>query len=107
MQRGIIESVKSGDKVVATNVPYDIYEENDPADATMRERATAMSRVRATNEARVGNGLGKKRLSELVLKHGLSVAKDDQDTGQEICLLAINASKDELLSYCEDQGLLG
>ena len=107
MKQGIIKEVKSGDKVVATNVLYDIYEEHDDADAIMRERATAMSRVRATNEARVGNGTSKKRLVQLVLKHGLEVAQDDAKTGQEICLLSINSSKDELMTYCEDQELLG
>lgn len=106
MKTGIIKEVKSGDKVVATNVPYDVYEEGDPADATMLERATAMARVRATNEARVGNGLGKKRLAELVLKDGLRIATEDADEGREVCMLSIQATKEELQAYCEAQELL-
>lgn len=107
MKQGIIEEVKSGGKVVATNVPYDVYEEGDHADAIMLERATAMARVRATNEERVGEGTSKKRLAGLVMKDGLKRAVDNMDEGQEICFLSLNASKDDLLAYCEDQDLLG
>ena len=106
MRQETIKEVKRGGVVVTTDVPYDVYEESDPADPLMRERATAMARVRATNEARVGGGTGLKRLRELVLRHGLKLAQTDQDTGQEVCMLSIQAKRDELLSYCEDQGLV-
>ncbi len=104
MIKGTIKVVRRGGEIVAEMVGYDEFEVGDVQDPTILKRilehATAMSRVRATNDARTGGKYPLAELQSIVLNHGLD--KNDR----EIATLSITGKKDELMEFCVENELL-
>lgn len=104
MRTDHIKEVKSNGKVVAEQVAFTLWEASDWAEHQdeILGLATAMSRVRATNDARTsGSSYSKKGMQKLVLNYGIGLS-DAEIAGKSLSL-----DKAGLEAYCTEHGLFG